>query len=282
MRIRLIVLLSFLLTGSISVKAEVLLKLIVTDAITQEPLIGAAVKDKKQGTGAISDLSGEVNLKVKEGKSFLNISYIGYKTDSIIVTVRQDTTIRIPMYEIFNELAVVNVIANYENRSNGVIGVSKETLDMLPTFFGEKELVRAIQLLPGVQSGSEGSTSIYVRGGSSDQNLVSLDKVPLFNLSHLFEIMSVFNSDVIHSADLFKNYFPTSLSNRLTSAISVFTKTPSYDETHIGFQIGTINTKVYLETPIIKNKLSAQLGVRGCHAGLFIKPVSKSQYKLDN
>lgn len=282
MKIKLFILLGFLFASSNSVKAEFLLKLIVTDAITQEPLIGAAVQDQKQGIGAISDISGEVNLRVEKDNYNLIVRYIGYKTDSIVVFARQDTTIRIQMSEIFNELAVVNVIANYENRNNGVIGISKETLDMLPTFFGEKELVRALQLLPGVQSGSEGNTSIYVRGGSSDQNLVAFDGVPLFNLSHLFGIMSVFNSDIINSADLYKNYLPTSLSNRLTSAISVFSKTPSYDETHLGFQIGSINTKIFLETPIIKNKLTAQLGVRGCHAGLFIKPITKSQYKIEN
>lgn len=268
--------------GFQSANAEYLLKLIVSDAITQEPLIGAAVQDKKQGIGAISDFSGIVSLKVKEGKSHLNISYIGYKTDSIDVNIHQDTTIQIKMYEVFNQLSAVDIVANYENRNNGILGVSKETLEMLPTFFGEKELVRALQLLPGVQSGSEGSSAIYVRGGSSDQNLVSLDKVPLFNLSHLFGIVSVFNSDVINSADLYKNYFPTGLPNRLTSAISVFTNSPSYNETHLNFQIGTLNTKVYLETPIVKKKLSLQIGLRGCHAGLFIKPVSKSQYKMDN
>lgn len=271
-----------LFVGSFPANAEYILKLMVTDAMTNEPLIGAAVQDKKQQIGAISDFTGEVTLKVRKGVSSLNISYIGYRSDSIKIKVHQDTSIQLKMYEIFNELAVVNVVADYQNRSNGILGVSKETLEMMPTFFGEKELVRAIQLLPGVQSGSEGSTAIYVRGGSSDQNLVSLDKVPLFNLSHLFGIVSVFNSDIIHSADLYKNYFPTGLANRLTSAISVSTKSPSLTETHVGFQIGTINTKVYLETPIVKNKLSLQLGLRGCHAGLFIKPVSKSQYKIDN
>lgn len=279
---RLIILLGIFFSGILSVKAEYLLKLIVIDAVTQEPLIGAAVQDKLQMTGAVTNISGEAVLKLKQGISHLNISYIGYKTDSIDVEINQDTTIQIKMFEIFNQLAAVDIVANYENRNNGIIGVSKETLEMLPTFFGEKELVRALQLLPGVQSGSEGSSAIYVRGGSSDQNLVSLDKVPLFNLSHLFGIVSVFNSDVINSADLYKNYFPTGLPNRLTSAISVFTKSPSYNETHMSFQIGSINTKVYLETPIVKNKLSAQIGLRGCHAGLFIKPISKSQYKIDN
>lgn len=282
MKIKLFILLVFLFTGSITVKAAHLLKLSITDAVTQEPLIGAAVQDKYQKFGAVSDISGEVTLKVEKGIYHLIVRYIGYKTDSIILEINSDTTLQVKMKEILSELAVVNVVADYQNRSNGIIGISKETLEMMPSFFGEKELVRAIQLLPGVQSGSEGNTSIYVRGGSSDQNLVAFDGVPLFNLSHLFGIMSVFNSDIINSADLHKNYLPTSLSNRLTSAISVFSKTPSYNETHFGFQMGTINTKLFLETPIVKDKLSAQIGVRGCHAGLFIKPITKSQYKIEN
>ncbi|MCO5233861.1 MAG: carboxypeptidase-like regulatory domain-containing protein [Chitinophagales bacterium] len=249
---------------------------------TSEPLIGASIKNLKSNKGVITNELGSAILGLEKGEYQFEVSYLGYKTDTLYFTVQNDTLISCSLKEISNVLETIEVTASAQNKSNGVVGVSQETLEMLPTFFGERELVKAIQLLPGVQSGMEGSSAIFVRGGSSDQNLVALDGVPLFNLSHLFGIMSVFNSDVIGSADLYKNYLPSYMSNRLTSAISVTTKTPTLRDTHVGFQIGVLNSKIYLETPLKKNKVGLQVAMRGCHAGLFIKPISKSQYKMDN
>lgn len=254
----------------------------ISDAASKEALIGASVLELSQSKGAATDMEGQVQFRLETGQYRFVVNYLGYESDTFQINLQKDTAVTFQMGESYNELSEVEVVASYRNRSNGVVGVSQDLLEKMPTFFGERELVRAIQLLPGVQSGSEGSTAIFVRGGSSDQNLVAYDGVPLFNLSHLFGILSVFNSDVIGSADLYKNYIPSMLSNRLTSAIAVSTKAPSYTETHLGFQMGVINSKVLFETPIIKDKLSTQIAMRGCHAGVFIKPVSKSQYKVDN
>ncbi len=259
-----------------------LLQLTIKDAASKEALIGASVVELSGTQGAATNIDGKVDFRLEPGVYQMLVSYLGYQTDTFQISITNDSSTVFYLQENFNQLAEVEVVGNQQAKNNGVVGISKELLDKIPTFFGERELVRAIQLLPGVQSGSEGSTAIFVRGGSSDQNLVAMDGVPLFNLSHLFGILSVFNSDVINAADLYKNYIPSLLSNRLTSAITVSTKSPSYDETHLGFQVGVLNTKVLFETPIIKNKLSTQIAMRGCHAGVFIKPVSKSQYKVDN
>ncbi|MCO5231480.1 MAG: TonB-dependent receptor [Chitinophagales bacterium] len=254
----------------------------VIDGNTLEPLIGASIKNLKGHNGAVTDVEGKSVISLDNGKYNFEISYLGYIADTISFSVQKDTLLICSLKEFSNVLETIEVTASAQDKSNGVNSVSEELLEMLPTFFGERELVKAIQLLPGVQSGMEGSSAIFVRGGSSDQNLVSMDGVPLFNLSHLFGIMSVFNSDVISSADLYKNYLPSSMANRLTSAIAVNTKSPSLKETHLGLQIGVLNTKIFVETPLKKDKVGLQVAMRGCHAGLFIKPISKSQYKLDN
>lgn len=261
--------------------AEHQLILLLKDATTEEPLIGASVMNIEGKGGVASDLQGKLKFKLNSAGDYsFAVSYLGYKNDTISIYIENDTSVIVRLYEITSELEEIEVLAYNSKRERGVVGVSSDVFDKVPTLFGEKEIVKSIQLLPGVQSGSEGSSAIYVRGGGSDQNLVTLDDVSLFNLSHLFGMFSVFNSDVIESADLYVNYIPSQMSNRLASAISVKSKTPTYDATHFGFQIGMLNTKLYVETPIVKNKLSLQLAARGSYAGIFIKPISKTQYKV--
>jgi|GEM_PF-3681175 len=269
---------SFFCSGALLMAGEIILKVKVAEMGSGEPLIGASVIIPGKNGGAATDLEGAAQLSLYKGPANIIISYIGYQPDTLQMDLSKDTTIQVMLAEISNQLGVIEVSATAVKRNNGVMGVNPEILETLPTFFGERELVKALQLLPGVQSGSEGSNAIFVRGGSSDQNLVTLDGVPVYNLSHLYGILSVFNSDVVRSADLYKNYLPPSIGGRLTSAIAVQSKVPSLTETHFGVQVGAISTKVFLQTPIIKNKLSTQIALRGCHAGIVIKPASKTQF----
>ncbi len=257
-----------------------LLQVYITDAGSGEPLIGAGVVNIQSLKGVATDTEGRVNLNLITGAYQFAVSYLGYKSDTVSLLISTDTTISIVLHENINELAEVEVTADFHRKSRGVVGISKDFFEKTPALFGEREVVRALQMLPGVQSGSEGSTDIFVRGGSSDQNLISIDGVPLFNLSHLFGMFSVFNSDVIEKADLHKNYIPSQMSGRLASAIDVSSKQPDYNNTHGGFQIGMISTKLFAETPIVKNKLSTRIAARGSYAGIFIKPISKTQYKV--
>lgn len=271
----------FLFVGISTALSAVQLKVHVKDQSSQEPLIGSSVVSLNQNIGRATDTDGIVQFSLDPNTYIFCIHYLGYYSDTLQLNLSADTIIHVELAEIANELETVEVVSNYRNRSNGVIGIDKELLEKMPAFFGEREIVKAIQSLPGVQSGSEGSTSIFVRGGSSDQNLITLDGVPLFHLSHLFGVLSVFNSDVVQKADLYKNYFSSSFPSRLTSVLNVFSKNPSFTEKHFSYQIGVLNTKIFFETPIIKDKLATYIAVRGCHAGLYIKPITKSQYKLD-
>ncbi|MCO5248106.1 MAG: TonB-dependent receptor [Chitinophagales bacterium] len=271
---------NFLLTFC-QLKAEEL-RLRIIDKNSQETIAGVSISNIHQHSGAVSDYNGQAIFNLQEGIYDFAISFLGYQTDTFQVTLHNDTLITYYMQEVFNKLSTIEVIGQKFQRDDGVIGISKTLLDKMPVFFGEKELVKAIQLLPGVQSGSEGSTNIFVRGGMADQNLITIDDVPIYNLNHLFGILSIFNSDFISVADLYKNYLPARYSGRITSALAVKTKTPSYTDTHFGFQMGMINSRVYVETPLVKNKLSTQIGVRGFYAGIFIKPISKTQYKTED
>ena len=255
----------------------------ILDVQTAEPLIGAAVINQSNDAyGKATDLDGQAVFDLARGQYNFTISYLGYKTDTVYIKVDKDTLITYHLQEGLNQLSVTEVVGKYEKRDNGVVGISQELFEKVPTYFGEREVVKALQLLPGVQSGSEGSTSIFVRGGGSDQNLVLYDGVPLFNLSHLFGVFSVFNSDVIGSADLYKNYMPAAMTGRVSSAISVLSKPLSYDQLHFGFQIGLLNTKAYFESPLIKDKLAVNIAMRGSYAGIFIKPISKSQFSFED
>lgn len=261
--------------------AIVQLRMQVKDAILDEPLIGASINFLHTQKGVSTNVGGWGMIDIPSGKHSIAVNYLGYHSDTILLDIINDTTVVVLLKEVANELETIEVTAQYQSRKNGVIGIDQELFEKMPTFFGEREIVKAIQSLPGVQSGSEGSTSIFVRGGSSDQNLVTLDGIPLFHLSHLFGVLSVFNSDVVQKADLYKSYFSSAFPSRLTSALTVQSKNPSYTEKHFGYQIGVLNTKIYYETPIIQDKLASYIALRGCHAGVYIKPITKSQYKKD-
>lgn len=260
---------------------QALLELRIIDAQTSEKLIGASVINLENNVGETTDYDGTISIDAPHGGYQFGISYLGYQTDTLSIDIHSDTTIVYKLEDIASELTTTEVIGTETLRDAGVVSISKQFIEKIPTVFGEREVVRAIQLLPGVQSGSEGSTDIFVRGGSSDHNLITLDGVPLYNINHLFGMMSVFNSDVVESADLYKNYVPPSFHGRLSSAVKVNTASPSLYEKSFGFQIGLLASKVYYSTPIVKDKLSIHTAFRGSYMGLFIKPITKSQMKSD-
>lgn len=173
------------------------IEIIVGDKESQEALIGANVFNIKSNEGGVSNLDGKVVFNLPRGSYDFSISYLGYTSDTIQLDLSIDTVIHVLLEESFDVLETVEVIGTQNIRDRGVVSISQEIIDKIPTVFGEREVVRALQLLPGVQSGSEGSSSIFVRGGSSDQNLVALNGAPLFNLSHLFGMFSVFNSSIV-------------------------------------------------------------------------------------
>jgi hypothetical protein len=206
------------------------------------------------------------------------------QSDTIHIDIYSDTTINFTLQPI--TLSEVVVTAQGKKtvglEKDGVITLSGAQLEKLPTVLGERELLRAIQLLPGVQSGNEGARGIFVRGGGPDQNLILYEGAPVFNVAHLYGVFSVFNSDITGRADLHKNYLPPRFGGRLASAIEVDARPANMDSLHGGFQVGLFTSKAFMDIPLVKNKLSAQVAIRGCYAGLFSGTISERQFASAN
>jgi hypothetical protein len=149
----------------------------------------------------------------------------------------------------------------------------------IPAFFGEVDVLKVLQLMPGVQSGSEGSSGLYVRGGGPDQNLILLDGVPLYNVSHLFGFFSVFNADAINNVEIFKGGFPSYYGGRVSSVVDINMKEGNMQKFHGEGSIGLISAKMTLEGPIIKDKTSFIVSARRTYIDLLLKPIIASAQK---
>ena len=195
---------------------------------TGEVLIGASVFDKISGQGAVTNYQGFYTLSLEKNKNIdLSFSFIGYQEEHHAFTLTADTSLYVmlvPSLEL-DELVVEADI--YDNSVKGsqmsTINIGSAQIKNVPTLFGEADLLKALQMMPGVQSGGDGSTGMYIRGGGPDENLVLLDGVPLYNVSHLLGFFSVFNTDAIKNVTLYKGSFPARFGSRLSSVIDVRT-----------------------------------------------------------
>ena len=177
----------------------------VRDAKSGEVLIGANIWEQTQNTGTTTDNRGYFNLKVKS-PCVLTVSYIGYKTQYIRLQTATDSLISVKL-ESENSLTEVTVTASRQ-KNYEVTRLSAKELSLIPTIGGKPDVIKALQLLPGVQSQSEGMSLMMVRGGEPGQNQYLLDNVPLIYVNHLGGLMSVFNPDMINSVDFYKGNFP--------------------------------------------------------------------------
>ncbi|MBT6815361.1 MAG: TonB-dependent receptor, partial [Flavobacteriales bacterium] len=246
----------------------------ITDKNNGESIIGANIYSKLTGKGVTSNTYGFYSLTVEDGQQEIVYSFIGYKTISKVLNLQENIN-----YDVEFELSSVNIQevkitgeANIvEKTQTSVIDIPIQQIKTIPALFGEVDVLKAIQLLPGVQS-SEGTSGFYVRGGGPDQNLILLDGVPVYNSSHLGGLFSVFNADAIKTVRLTKGGFPARFGGRLSSVLQIDMKEGNMKEFKGDATIGLIFSKLTLEGPIIKNKTSFIVSARRTYADLLMKP----------
>jgi hypothetical protein len=248
----------------------------IEDAASGERIIGVNVFAAGTNYGISSNTYGFYSLTLPEGQYNLVVSFIGYQNIEQSIDLKADTSLDFTLHEDVQQLDEVEVTAEElpaEQVRMSTINLKVADIKKIPAFMGEVDIIRAIQLLPGVQSGSEGTTGFYVRGGSPDQNLILLDGVPVYNASHLFGFFSVFNADAIKNVQLTKGGFPARYGGRLSSVLEIDMKEGNMKEFHGEGSIGLIASKLTLEGPIVKDKTSFIVSGRRTYIDLITAPI---------
>ncbi|MBT33644.1 MAG: TonB-dependent receptor, partial [Thalassobius sp.] len=259
----------------------------IKDNESGENLIGAAVIDKISGAGVVSNTYGFFSLSLNQGDSVnLFCTYVGYQAQNIQLIASEDKIIHFSLSG-DTMLEEIEVVAEQysepieQSTQMSAISIPVKQIKLLPALMGETDVLKALQLMPGVQSGSEGTSGLYVRGGGPDQNLILLDGVPVYNVSHLFGFFSIFNADALNRVELVKGGFPARYGGRLSSVIDISLKEGNMKEFHGEGNVGLISSKLTLEGPIIKDKASFMISGRRTYIDLLARPIIKNSSEDD-
>ncbi len=252
----------------------------IMDAESNETLIGATIFCAEVELGTTTNEYGFYSITLPEGVYEMTFSYVGYNTKIQKIELKNNIDFS-AMLSIGNQLEEVVVKADATKYRHAETQMSSNTISLekvksIPALMGERDVLKIIQLMPGVQSGGEGTTGLYVRGGGPDQNLMLLDGVPVYNASHLFGFMSTFNGDAIKSVELIKGGFPARYGGRLSSVIDVRMKEGNMNKLHGDFTVGLISGRFNLEGPIIKEKTSFSFSGRRTWLDMFSTPIQKN------
>ncbi|MFT5336060.1 MAG: outer membrane cobalamin receptor [Sphingobacteriales bacterium] len=248
----------------------------ILDLSNGESLIGASVRIAGTGTGTIANAYGYYSLSLPQGNYELVYGYIGYADQVKKIVLDKDQTLSIELGQQAIEIDAVEIVGksardNVESVKMSVNDMSIETIKSLPALMGEVDIIKAIQLLPGVQTVGEGNSGFFVRGGAADQNLVLLDEAQVFNASHLLGFFSVFNPDAIQGLELYKGGIPARYGGRLSSVLDIRMSEGNSKKWEALGGIGTISSRLTVKGPIKKDKGSILVSGRRTYADVFLK-----------
>ena len=261
----------------------------IHDSETGETLIGAGVVlDQAQVlTGAATNNYGYYSLTLSSAtvggrdRISLSYSYVGYETQVIEIPFVRDTVINVtltPSLELEGSVVTARRDAGIKSSYLGAIDVPLDHIRNTPALLGEHDVLKALQLLPGVQGGGEGFAGLYVRGGGPDENLILLDGVSIYNVDHMLGLFSVFQPEAVKKVTLYKGSFPARYGGRVSSIIDIRTNDGNMKETHGSVGLSVVSDKLHIEGPIIRDKLSYSFSARGMHTGV-LAPIMKLALK---
>ena len=237
------------------------LSILVRDGSSAEPLPLANVQVDPGAKGGTTDENGRMSLALPAGYYTVVGTYVGYQDDTVRVRLFKDQSITLGLLSQEYLLEGVTV-TGYDARENierpqmGLQHLSTKQITVLPTAIGEVDVLRSLTMLPGIGSAGEASNGLSVRGGSLDQNLVLLDHAPIFNPTHLFGLFSVFTPEAVGGIDVFRANMPARFGGRIASVVDVRMRSPDAPRFNLNGGIGLVSSRIGIETPLIKNKLS--------------------------
>ena len=273
---RLFLYIFFLVNLSLNAQKNYTLSGYVLDSQSNELIIGSTVIVEGLNIGTITNSYGFFSITIEEGNYNIRIQNLGFKDNTQNINLNKNLSLNIYLTEEVESLNEVIVVENSEDIDIDLPVLSLnilsgKTIRQTPVVFGESDILKTIQLLPGVSSAGEGASGFNVRGGAADQNLILFDEAIIYNSSHLFGLFSVFNSDAIKEVKLFKGGIPSSYGGRLSSVLDVYQKDGNNQKTSINGGIGAISSRFLIEGPIQKNQSSFLVASRGTYAHLFLK-----------
>lgn len=249
----------------------------IKDAKSGETLISSSVFDAFSNKGTVSNSYGFYSITLPKSSVDIHYTYVGYATEHRKFNLTKDTIINIVLNEslVLNELTVLGTAKEIGVRGTqmSAIEVPVSLIKSVPTLFGETDVLKALQLLPGVQGGVEGSAGFYVRGGGPDENLFLLDGVPVYNVNHLGGLFSVFNADAVKNVTLYKGGFPARFGGRLSSVLDIRMNDGNNQKLHGNFSVGIISSKFNLEGPLFSEKTTFNISGRRTYFDLLAQPI---------
>ena len=281
---RIIILLAFLfMQSSIFSQESYTISGYIEDDQSGEALLSANVFEGNTKLGTVSNLYGFYSITLPKDSIYLSFSYIGYESQIIGIYLDKDITLDVKLNSSTTlkqvEIVAENSVSIEEESQMSSIEVPIQQIKKIPALLGEVDVLKTLQLLPGVQSGGEGQSGLYVRGGSPDQNLILLDGVPVYNANHLFGFFSVFNADAIKDVKLTKGGYPARYGGRLSSVLEINMKEGNKQEFHGSGSVGLISSKLSLEGPIIKDKASFIVSARRTYIDILARPIIRASFR---
>lgn len=269
----------FILNGFLFAQENYSVRGTIKDTDNGETLLGASVFLKGTSIGAVTNEYGFFSITAPKGDYTLIISYLGYQEQSEAITLNADKTVNIEIKELSTQLDAVVIQAEESERVSikkpqmSVSKLNASTIKQMPAVLGEIDVIKSIQLLPGVTNNGEGSTGFNVRGGAVDQNLVLLDEAIIYNTSHFFGFFSVFNADAIKNIKLYKGDIPSKFGGRVSSVLDVRQKDGNSKNFKLSGGLGLISSRLAAEGPMFKDKGSFLIAGRSSYAELIMKGI---------
>lgn len=257
---------------------------VVKDSLSGETLIGATIRLKgAKDHGTTTNAYGYYSLSVPKGEYALSVSYIGFQTLNQAVNLNKNARLD---FSLKADNAPAEVVITSERRDNNVssaqMGLAKLNMaevENVPVLFGERDIIKTLQLLPGIKSAGEGNSGFYVRGGSIDHNLILLDEAPVYNASHLLGFFSTFNSDAIKDVAVYKGGMPAQYGGRLASVLDIRMNDGNQNDIGVEGGLGLISSRLKVEGPLIKDKSSFIISGRRTYADAFLKLASDTSIR---
>jgi hypothetical protein len=248
----------------------------VRDARNGESLMGAVIYPKENpAIGIATNSYGYFSLTLPVGKYSLIVHFLGYKTLIVPIDLKDNIQMAFDLEE--ESIALKEITITGEKNNNNVVQseliskINVREIQTIPVILGEKDILKTIQLLPGVTPAGEGNAGFFVRGGGIDQNLILLDEAPVYNPSHLLGFFSTFNSDAIKDITLYKGGFPAEYGGRLSSVVDIKMNVGNNKKFHLSGGIGIIASRLSIEGPLFKNKGSFMIAARRTYADVFLR-----------